>query len=211
MIEQIVMNLAVNARDAMERGGQLALSAEAVEIDEAGKCPDRASGFPLVASSIITASALKANWPPRSIASRALTARFMTICSIHPQVRGECGPIWWRSGIARRCLRHQPLQHSADVADYLVKLERLGLHHLLAAEGQQLPGQVCGPLCRSGNLFECVRRFLAHVLIVLEHGRITQNDAEDVVEVVATPADNCPTAASRSCCMIASWLWRNLS
>jgi signal transduction histidine kinase/response regulator RpfG family c-di-GMP phosphodiesterase len=35
MIEQIVVNLAVNARDAMARGGQLILGASAVEIDEA--------------------------------------------------------------------------------------------------------------------------------------------------------------------------------
>src|SRR5437016_41777 len=34
MIEQILMNLAVNARDAMARGGQLTLSASAVETDE---------------------------------------------------------------------------------------------------------------------------------------------------------------------------------
>src|SRR5206468_122612 len=35
MIEQIIMNLAVNASDAMARGGQLTLSASAVEIDQA--------------------------------------------------------------------------------------------------------------------------------------------------------------------------------
>ena len=35
MIEQIVVNLVVNARDAMVRGGKLILSASAVEIDEA--------------------------------------------------------------------------------------------------------------------------------------------------------------------------------
>ncbi len=35
MMEQIIMNLAVNARDAMLRGGRLILSASTVEIDEA--------------------------------------------------------------------------------------------------------------------------------------------------------------------------------
>ncbi len=35
MMEQVIMNLAVNARDAMTRGGELAVSLEAVFIDEA--------------------------------------------------------------------------------------------------------------------------------------------------------------------------------
>jgi two-component system, cell cycle sensor histidine kinase and response regulator CckA len=35
MIEQVVMNLAVNARDAMKRGGRLTISVETVDLDDA--------------------------------------------------------------------------------------------------------------------------------------------------------------------------------
>src|SRR5260370_24161500 len=46
MLEQIVMNLAVNSRDAMPRGGKLFISTETVDIDQgyAGRHPDSRPG-----------------------------------------------------------------------------------------------------------------------------------------------------------------------
>ena len=35
----------------------------------------------------------------------------------------------------------QELEHFQQVADYLAQVERLGLHHVLAAEHEQLTGQ----------------------------------------------------------------------
>jgi CheY-like chemotaxis protein len=45
MIEQIIMNLAINARDAMANGGQLSVSLDSLTID-----PARAAGHPHVSS-----------------------------------------------------------------------------------------------------------------------------------------------------------------
>src|SRR5258706_2696583 len=46
MIEQVIMNMAVNARDAMPKGGRLLLSTSATAFDKsaAGKHPDRRIG-----------------------------------------------------------------------------------------------------------------------------------------------------------------------
>ncbi|HYW84124.1 MAG TPA: PAS domain-containing protein, partial [Spirochaetia bacterium] len=46
MLEQVLLNLTVNARDAMPRGGRIALATEAVEIDSerAASHPDRRQG-----------------------------------------------------------------------------------------------------------------------------------------------------------------------
>ena len=85
-------------------------------------------------------------------------------------------------------LAHQPLQHSAHVADDFVKFQGLRLHHLLAAEGQQLPGQVGRALCGGGDLFQGVDPFLAPVLaFVQEHAGVTEDDAEDIVKVMGHP------------------------
>ena len=84
-------------------------------------------------------------------------------------------------------LAHQSLQHSAHGADDFVEFERLGLHDLLSAEGQQLAGQVRGALCGGAHLFETFGALGAQLLGFQEHGRVTQDDAEDVVEVMGHP------------------------
>ena len=82
-------------------------------------------------------------------------------------------------------LAHQPLQHSADVADDFVEFQRLRLHDLLSAEGQQLPGQVGGALRGGGDLFQAFDPFLTQTFaLVQEHARVTLDDAEDIVKVM---------------------------
>ena len=90
-------------------------------------------------------------------------------------------------------LADQPGQHSRDVADQIVEIEALGLEHLLAAEGEQLAGQLRGSVGGLADVAEALadRRVVAEPEpLELEHAQIAgaEDDREDVVEVVGDAA-----------------------
>ena len=64
------------------------------------------------------------------------------------------------------------------------KSSGLTLHLFLAAEGEQLAGQVGGPFARRKNLFQLLFHFGADVLAFHHKGRVAHDHGKDVVEIV---------------------------
>ncbi len=79
--------------------------------------------------------------PPSGMASRALTTRFMSTCSIWPGSASVSAEVWREHLDKFDVLAEDPPEHLLDPRSDLVQVQRHGLQHLLAAEGQELPGQ----------------------------------------------------------------------
>jgi len=59
----------------------------------------------------------------------------------HAEVGLDGGQRGGKVEIQRDVLAEDAPQHLADVADRLIQINELGLEHLLAAEGEELPGE----------------------------------------------------------------------
>jgi hypothetical protein len=78
----------------------------------------------------------------------------------------------------------QPPQHLVDPGQNLVEVEHAGLDDLLAAEHQQLPGEVRGSLTRAADLDDVGSDRILRLQVHQQHVRVAQHDREQVVEVV---------------------------
>ena len=126
------------------------------------------------------------------MASRALTARLMTACSNWP------GSIFaspsFSSGVSDHLdvLADQPLQQLHHVAEQGVEADHLGPQHLLAAEGQELAGEVGGALAGAANLGDELAVGIGRVEAVERHLAEPDDGGEQVVEVVGHAAGELP-------------------
>ena len=59
--------------------------------------------------------------------------------------------------LQRDLLSQEAVQHLCDIANNFVQVEDFRLHHLPAAEGQQLPGQIRRAPGRAGNLLQSLQ------------------------------------------------------
>ena len=79
-------------------------------------------------------------------------------------------------------------QQLADAVDCLVQAQAARLHHLLAAEGQQLPGQRGGAVGRALDFLDVLAAAIVHRQSIQQKIRIAEDRGEDVVEVVRDAA-----------------------
>ena len=81
----------------------------------------------------------------------------------------------------RRSILSTPRQH-------FVQVEDLGLDDLLAAEHQQLPGEVRGSRASAADLLDVAAHGIVALQIHHHQLRVAQDDREQVVEVVRDPS-----------------------
>ena len=81
-------------------------------------------------------------------------------------------------------LAQQALEHLATGADDLAQVERLGLHHVLAAEHQQLPGQAGGAFGGKVNRLGGIEQIRRQVGLGQQHARVALDHRQHVVEIV---------------------------
>src|SRR5882724_10495516 len=78
----------------------------------------------------------------------------------------------------------QPAEHRLQDADDVREIEGGDSQNLLAAEGEQLPRQVCGSVTCSLNLLKIGRDGFVRADLVNDEAGIAQNRRQQVVEVM---------------------------
>ena len=89
-------------------------------------------------------------------------------------------------------LANQAPQEVAHVADQFVQVQHPGLQDLLAAEGQQLPGEHGGAIGGFLNLFQLFVLDLGQTLNVFQQLAVADDHCQYVVEVVGDTARQAP-------------------
>jgi hypothetical protein len=122
--------------------------------------------------------------PPEGMASRAFTDRLTMprVALRPPQVRLE-------RQLERDVIPQQAPQEFLAGAHRGVQVERFQREDLLSRVGQQLPGEVAGPIRREGDLVHHLRiRRPSNAGVLLQRLGAAHDHGEQVVEVVGHPA-----------------------
>ena len=86
--------------------------------------------------------------------------------------------------IQRNALAHQAAQHLGQFAHHFAQRQSLGLHGLLAAEGQKLADQGCGTQRVLVDLVDFLEGRIAGLVAHQQEFAIADDDGEQVVEVM---------------------------
>ena len=78
----------------------------------------------------------------------------------------------------------EPLEHRPHAGDHGVEIEQRRLDDLLAAEGEQLAGELGGPLTSPPNRRDVRPPWIALVEILQQQLAIPQHDGQQIIEIV---------------------------
>ena len=102
----------------------------------------------------------------------------------HAGVRLHQGQFGRRIEFERDGLAEHALEHLGQVADHLAQVERLGLHDVLAAEHEQLPGQARGAFGGKVDRLGAIQQLRRQVGPGQQHPGVALDHREHVVEIV---------------------------
>ena len=105
-------------------------------------------------------------------------------CSIMPVSACTQGKLGRRIEFERDGLAEHALEHLGQVADHRAQVERLGLHHVLAAEHEQLAGQAGGAFGGEVDRLGAIEQLGRQVGLGQHHPGVALDDREHVVEIV---------------------------
>ena len=84
------------------------------------------------------------------------------------------------------------MEHLVQALEHVVQIENLRLEHLLTAEHQELPGEIGGTQRRVLDLLHVAAHRLVWFQVLEQHLSETENDRENVVEVVGHTSSEPP-------------------
>ena len=102
----------------------------------------------------------------------------------HSAIRGDGREIRAILVIVADVVAECARQQAAQAGDDFVKVEDARRHHAAAAEGQQLARELPGAFGGTGDLLHAVARGLAERLIGAQQSAMSQDDGEDIVEIM---------------------------
>ena len=102
----------------------------------------------------------------------------------HAVVAPDQGNLGWRVEMQGNCLTQQAPDHLAHVPDHFPQVQLLDLHDVLAAEDQQLAGQIRRAFGGIKNRLGGVQQARRQGSLGHQHPRMALDDGEHIVEIV---------------------------
>ena len=102
----------------------------------------------------------------------------------HARVRLDQGQRGRQLVLQRNVPPQDALEHVVQSTDHQVQVERLSLHNLFSAEGEQLAGQIGSAFGRSGHFLQRLGRLRIQAGFGQHDAGVALDDGQDVVEIM---------------------------